>query len=60
MAEDRATISLAELRHPKPQNEIPGGFARSTLYPSVEGDAHIVPDNPEHGPGGVDDEDSGE
>ncbi len=54
MAEDKAAVTLTELRHPP--NEIPGGLARATLFPGVEGNAYRVPDNPVHGEGGVNDE----
>jgi hypothetical protein len=52
MADDKASVTLTELRHP--DNEIPGGFAQSSLFPSVEGSAYRVKDNPVNGKGGVD------
>jgi hypothetical protein len=53
MADDQAAVTLTELRH-RP-NEIPGGLARATLFPSVESpDAYRVKDNPVNGKGGVD------
>ena len=54
MAKDKASVTLTELRHPA--NETPGSLARATLYPSVEGSAYRVKDNPANGPGGSDDE----
>jgi len=52
MAEDKESVTLTELRHPP--NELPGGFARVSLFPTIEGSAYRVRDNPVNGPGGVD------
>jgi len=54
MAEDKEKVTLTELRHPP--NEIRGGFTRESLFPTVEGKAYRVPDNPVNGEGGVTDE----
>ncbi|HXQ30125.1 MAG TPA: hypothetical protein VN848_12765 [Gemmatimonadales bacterium] len=53
MAKDKASVSLAELRHPG--IEIRGGFTKESLFPTIEGAAHIVPDNPVNGEGGAQD-----